>query len=191
MSEDVKNQLRTKIKKERTSILKSEKEQMDTKIAENLVDSGILAKTKLVLIYLSTEIEIGTDKIIEYCLNNSINVAVPRCTGLRKMDFYPFDKHTQLEKSKFGIYEPLENKKNVIKSFDNAVCIVPGLAFNKKGFRLGYGGGFYDTFIYENPNMKTIGICYKRYIYDNLPIGKYDKRVNYIVTEENMEVCNG
>lgn len=191
MNEDIKIKLRRKIIKERKSILKSEKEQMDTKIAENLVNSGILTNAKQVLIYLSTEIEVDTSKIIDYCLEKSINVAVPRCVGLRKMDFYPFDKNTQLEKSKFGIFEPFENKENIIKNFDNTICIVPGLSFNKKGFRLGYGGGFYDTFLYENPDLKTIGICYKRHIINNIPIGEYDKKVNYIITEENMEVCNG
>lgn len=191
MCSDIKNQLRTKIKNERILMSESQKKQFDKEIADNLIKSNILKNRELVLIYMSTKIEVGTDKIIEYCLNNSIPVAIPRCTASRKMDFYLYNKNTILEKSKFGIFEPPENKQHIIKSYKNAVCIVPGLCFDKKGYRLGYGGGFYDTLLCENPYMTSVGICYSCHITEKLPVGKYDKKVNFIITEKNMEMCNG
>lgn len=150
MNEDIKKQLRLKIKKERAEIIKAEKKQLDKKIADNLIKSCILDKSKLVLIYLSTDIEVGTERIIEYCLENAIKIAVPRCIGPRIMNFYLYDRNTKLEKSKFGIYEPYDDDERKINSFDNAICIVPGLSFDKRGYRLGYGGGFYDTLLSEN-----------------------------------------
>ncbi len=192
MNEDTKKQLRIKIKKERADITKSEKEQLDTKIFENLIKSGILDNTKLVLAYMSTEIEVGTDMIIKYCLENSISVAIPRCVGLRKMKFYLYNGDiTKLEKSKFGIYEPIEDDGKLITDFNNTVCIIPALSFDKSGWRLGYGGGFYDNFISEYENITKVGICYQCHIYESLPLGEYDKSVDFVITEENVEVCNG
>ncbi len=191
MNEDLKKQLRLKIKKERADIIKSDKNQLDMKIADNLIKSGILDTSKLVLVYLSTDIEVGTEHIISHCLENSIKMAVPRCVGPRKMNFYLYDKNTKLEKSKFGIYEPYEDDEKKVTSFENAICIVPGLSFDKKGYRLGYGGGFYDTLLSDNKKMTTVGICYSCHISDELPKGIYDKNVKFIITENNMEVCDG
>jgi len=191
MTENAKKELRTKIKTERLSMNKSVKSQLDNLISENLIKSNILSKSKLVLIYVSTDVEIDTSRIIDYCILNSIKIAIPRCVGKRKMNFYFYDKNTRLEKSKYGIYEPIDDKNNMVKGFENAVCVVPGLAFDKNGFRLGYGGGFYDTFLAENINIKTVGIIYNKNLYESLPKGIYDKQVDYIVTENKMEACNG
>lgn len=190
MSDKIKQQLRIRIKSERRSIPDYEKEQLDKGILDNFIESRLFSDIKLILIYLSSEIEVDTRGIIKYCLNNSIRVAVPRCVGTRKMDFYYYNEEVVLEKSKFGIYEPLADKNNLVNSFENALCIVPGLLFDNKGYRLGYGGGFYDTLIKDNPDLMTVGICYDRHVIENLPTGEYDKNVNYIITEKSVKNCN-
>ncbi|MBE6844813.1 MAG: 5-formyltetrahydrofolate cyclo-ligase [Ruminococcus sp.] len=190
MNDKIKRELRIKTKNERRCISKNEKDQLDKAILGNFVKSRLISDIGLVMIYLSSEIEVDTKGIIKYCLDNSINVAVPKCVGTRKMDFYYYNESTILEKSKFGIYEPLADEKNLVKSFENALCIVPGLLFDNKGYRLGYGGGFYDTLIYANPDLITVGICYERHVFKSLPLGEYDKNVNYIITEKSVNNCN-
>ncbi len=191
MNTETKQELRAKIKNERRSMPKKDKEASDKAIADNLIKSGLLNKSELVLIYLSTEIEVDTKKILEYCMENKINIAVPRCVGKRKMNFYFYNNSTKFEKSNFGIYEPVADDSNMVRNFKNSLCIVPGLSFDKNGYRLGYGGGFYDTFLAENSDMKTVGICYSRHITAKLPVDKFDKHVDFVITENNMEVCNG
>ncbi|MGN0614126.1 MAG: 5-formyltetrahydrofolate cyclo-ligase [Porcipelethomonas sp.] len=185
-----KRSLRTEIKRQRSIIPKEQKERWDHQIYSRFIKSGILRRDALLLIYLSTDIEVGTGQIIEYCLDNSIDVAVPRCTGDRKMQFYYYSSDSILERSRFGIPEPVPEKSIPVQSYDNAVCIVPGLAFDRRGYRLGYGGGFYDSFLSENPGVVTVGICYEENMTDRLPVGEHDRYVNYIITEKNTEVCN-
>lgn len=191
MIQELKQEIRTRIKNERRSLSDNIKELLDNKISDNLIKSGLLDKSKIVLVYLSTEIEVDTKKIINYCLQNNIRIAVPRCFGERKMNFYYYDSNIKLEKSKFGIYEPADNDDNKVTSFVNALCVVPALSYDKAGYRLGYGGGYYDTFLADNPDVKTVGICYSQHISDILPVDKFDKNVNYLITENKMEVCNG
>lgn len=190
MTDKIKQELRKRIKNERCCIPKNEKNQLDKGVLINFIESRLISDVKLVMIYLSSEIEVDTKGIIKYCLDNLIKVAIPRCVGARKMDFFYYNETTVLEKSKFGIYEPLADANNLVKSFENALCIVPGLLFDSKGYRLGYGGGFYDTLIKDNPDLMTVGICYDRHVIKNLPLGEYDKNVNYIITEKSVKNCN-
>lgn len=191
MCVNTKKQLRLKIKQERKSLTIEEKNKYDNKIYENLLNFGILTKFELILVYFSTEIEVNTHKIINYCHENNIVVAIPRCEKNRNMKFYYFNENSILEKSRYGIYEPVPDKNKSVEKFNNALCIVPGLSFDKRGYRLGYGGGFYDTFIGNNSNITTVGICYSQNIVDKLPIDFYDKHVNYLITDKTAEVCNG
>lgn len=184
MIDNVKKQLRLKIKQEREALTYNEKTQCDMNIFKNILESGLLNKFNTILIYLSTDIEVNTKNIINYCFEKNINIAVPRCVGKRKMKFFYYNKNSVVEKSEYGIYEPIPDKNILVENFENSLCIVPGLAFDKKGYRLGYGGGFYDTFIINNPNITTVGICYEKHIMEDLPAGIYDKFVNYVITDK-------
>ena len=66
------------------------------------------------------------------------------------------------------------------------MCIVPGYSFSEKGYRLGYGGGYYDRFLSEHKNVKTIGICFDEMISDEIPVGEYDIPVSLIVTDRKI-----
>lgn len=186
-----KARLRTEIKEYRRSISVSDKNILDGKVFDNLLKSGLIENRKLVLAYISTEIEVGTRSIIDFCLENGIGVAVPRCSGKRKMDFFMYSHSAIMEKSPFGILEPVPEKCIPVTDFYGALCIVPGLAFDRYGYRLGYGGGFYDSFLEKEQGLVTVGICYHENIFDKLPTGDFDKKVNFIVTDKFTEEING
>lgn len=191
MGDNIKKQLRLKIKRQRGLLTEKEKNKYDNKIYENLLNSGLLTKSKLILVYISTELEVDTHRIINFCHKNNIAAAIPRCEKNRNMKFYYYNENSILEKSAYGIYEPVPHKNKPVDNFNDSLCIVPGLAFDKRGYRLGYGGGFYDTFIGNNSNITTVGICYSENIADKLPIDFYDKHVNFLITDKTVEVCNG
>ena len=190
MDDMQKNKLRKEIKNYRKALDISEKEKMDKEIFNNLLKIGLLDNIKLLLTYISTPIEVGTKLIIEYCKNNNIAVAVPRCGSGRNMQFYYYDER-YLKRSSFGIYEPDENKCSIADDLEGAVCITPGLAFDRHGYRLGYGGGYYDTFFEKHKDILSVGICYHTNIIDSLPTGTYDKKVNFIVTDRSTEEYDG
>jgi hypothetical protein len=89
----------------------------------------------------------------------------------------------ELTPGKFNIPEPPMDVKRVVKSID--VVFVPGLAFDLFGYRIGYGGGFYDRFLSKNPSSKKIGICFSFQLFSELPHDPFDVPVDYIVTDKN------
>ncbi len=190
-TDNIKNEMRVSIKGMRKNLDKDTKNILDKGVFENLLKCEGILNADTVLLYRSTDIEVGTERIIDYCLENGIKVALPRCFSGHKMKFYYYDKNTSLEKSKFGIYEPYEDEKNEVLEIHNTVCIVPALAFDHEGYRLGYGGGFYDRFLASHEDIVTIGICYSMNIVENLVRNEFDRKVLYVVTENKPEVDNG
>ena len=113
-------------------------------------------------------------------LNKS--VAVPLCdTDKCTMEFYSISSFDDLESGAYGIYEP---KKECLKitADENTVCIVPGLAFDKSGFRIGFGKGYYDRFLSEFKG-ESVGLCYDECFSDILIKDKFDMCVSAVITE--------
>lgn len=187
----VKKNLRAEIKEMRMSLDGEHKERLDRGVFENLLKCDDFLNAETVLVYKSTGIEVGTDRIIDYCLENGMKTALPRCFAGGVMKFYYYDRNTELEKSKFGIYEPYENPENEVCDFSRTVCIVPGLAFDNEGYRLGYGGGFYDRFLAAHEDIVTIGICYGMNMTEKLVRNEFDRNTAWVVTENKLEVYNG
>lgn len=185
-----KNMLRREIKKFRADMDIDYKKTLDSRIYANLLKCDVFFKADTVLIYNSTQIEVSTGRIIEYCLERCKNTAIPRCFPENKMKFYFYDGIEELQKSKFGIYEPRESNENEVKSFDNTVCILPALAVDKEGYRLGYGGGYYDRFLSEH-EVVTIALCYSENMVNKLVHNEFDRRTAFAVTEKSLEVYNG
>ena len=160
------------------------KTQYDEKIYNNFIKSDDYAEFDGILCYVSTEIEVDTDRIITKAFEDGKTVAVPKCVcGTNIMHFYEIRSFDDLEKGFFGIREPKTDEE--ITDFENYLCIVPALSIDKNGYRLGYGKGFYDRFLSEN-NVKTIGLCYKDFLTDNLPHEEHDIKIQVIVTEDEI-----
>ena len=105
------------------------------------------------------------------------------------MTFHTVTSLSQLNEGKYGISEPDSALPQPIIN-EYTVCIVPGLAFTPDGGRLGYGGGFYDRFLADNPGVYTIALAFDAMIVDELPLSAHDLKVDSIVTEERMVLCN-
>lgn len=133
-------------------------------------------KADTILIYVSFNNEVDTLNIIKYFLGKK-KVAVPKVNG-NEMNFYYIDSFNDLSKGSFNILEPITTNK--VTNFDNFICIVPGLCFDKENYRLGYGKGYYDKFL-SNKNIYTIGLSYKETIIKKLPIDKYDIKLDKVI----------
>ncbi len=122
--------------------------------------------------------------------NASKKVGLPVVTGVgQPLVFREYKPDMQLKSGAFGILEPFEQAVILVPE----CVIIPLLAFDIKGFRLGYGGGFYDRSLQklrrENPDFLAIGVGYEaQKASDPLPIDKYDQRLDYVVTD-SAEYC--
>ena len=144
---------------------------------------------ELVLTYVSKELETDTLRLIEKAWADGKKVAVPKCIdGTRFMRFYYITDFCQLERSSFGVMEPIEDICEGLAAVpEKSICIVPGMAFDSEGYRLGYGKGYYDRFLSDYKGVK-VGVCYSDCIKWTLPRGKYDKPVDILITDRFFRV---
>lgn len=185
---EYKRSLREKYKSFRSSIPPEKKRDLDRRIFKNILDSKLYKQTDLILIYVSMKDEIFTHDFIEKAIEDGKTVAVPYCiSGTRDMDFYKINSLDELEVRTYGVMEPIAEKAEKITDFRNSICILPGLSFDKRGYRLGYGGGYYDRFLNKKFNGKAIiGVCYQKAFRERLKHGYFDVSANYIVTEQAL-----
>ncbi len=183
----VKEGLRQKYKQQRAVMQPEEKAQIDEVIAARVASLWQYQRCRMLLIYVSTKIEVDTFRIIEHALAEGKTVAVPRCVpGTRQMEFYRIDSVDELEPGTFGVLEPLPNPEKLVAEFaQDSLCVVPALSYDWNGFRLGYGKGYYDRFL-SKYNGVMIGICYSDCVQRKLPHGRFDRPVELLVTERYL-----
>ncbi len=180
----VKAELRKQLKAERKAV--ANKAETDRKISDNLLSFELYKKAKTVLFYAPLDDEINIDSCIEQALFDGKKVALPVCTDkYGNMKFYCINSFFDIKTGFFGVREPDTDICREIEDFSSSICIVPAIAYDKKGFRLGYGRGYYDRFL-KNYTSHSVGLCYNKLIKDELPIGEYDIPVDYIICENGI-----
>ncbi len=175
-------------KQKRKEMSRPQKAQADKRIFMRTCE--LLDKTEMPGIYTyvsSPEIEVDTLNLIDYCLEKGKNVIVPKSIPADfSLEHYRIKSRAQLVKGYFGIMEPDADNCEKVSAPHRGICIVPGLAFDAQGYRLGYGKGFYDRFLEAFSGIK-IGLCYESCYYaDGIPHESFDAAMDIIVTENNI-----
>ncbi len=180
----VKRGLREEYKQKRQRLTPEQKKVQDDAVIARFCQTPQYKRAKTVLLYISTAAEIDTSGLLNRAMSDGKKIAAPLCTdGEGQMEFYIVDSPERLIKGRFGVLEPDPEVCEGLRSFDESICVVPGLAFDRQGFRLGYGKGYYDRFLSGYPGVK-LGLCYCSCLAVRLPRGRYDVPVEYIVTEK-------
>ena len=138
---------------------------------------------KLIGGYYPYNYEINSIEILKKFEEKKYSISLPKIKKNNKMNFYHWSFRDPLIVNKYGIPEP--TKKNIV--YPN-ILLVPLVAFDKNLNRIGYGGGFYDRYIKRISKIKkifTIGLAYSFQKVKNIPINKYDIKLDYIITEKN------
>ena len=154
-------------------------------ITNFLIESDEYKYSDKVYAYWSVGSEVETQKIILKALDDNKMVALPKCIDKDgNMKFYYIASVSDLVDGMYGIKEPREIYP--ADDFTNkSLCIVPALSFAEDGYRLGYGKGYYDRFLSKFTGV-SIGLCFSDCLCEKLPADSYDKKVNYIVTNEKI-----
>lgn len=146
-------------------------------------------KADRLLLYLSTGSEVDTWGLLEKALCHGKAVFAPLCLdGECHMAFYRVKSREDLKKGRFGIWEPDPAACPPLEEPAGALCLVPGLAFDQFGCRLGYGKGYYDRFLAAHA-VEAVGVCYGELLLPQLPWETLDRRVGCIVTEAGAKVA--
>lgn len=182
---DYKNELRAKYKAARRAMKPEEKARLDGLIAEKVARLYQYKSCRSLFIYVSTDIEVDTLSIIRRALEEGKRVAVPRCIpGTRRMEFHYIESLDQLRPGSFSVLEPDESRP-VARDFSRSLMIVPALSLDSRGYRLGYGKGYYDRYIADFTGP-TAGICYAADCRRHMYHGRFDRPVEVIVTERGI-----
>ena len=183
-----KTTVRKEVKIRRTELSFQEKQEKDDKIFENIITHPSIIDQEMVYAYfsLNEQGEVDTHNFIEYALEKGIGIALPKIVNGR-IEFYKVTSLNDLETGKLGIKEPSVNCKRVYN--DTAVILLPGLAFDYSGNRLGYGKGYYDEYL-VNTKHRKIALAYNFQIYDKLEVLKHDIAVDEIITESKTIHCH-
>lgn len=182
-----KRDLRETYKKKRAAMPSQVKKTKDQAICRQVLKMREYKRYDLFLCFVSLPEEIDTKPLIEQALQDGKTVAVPYCIPkTRDLEFYKITSLAELEVRTYGVLEPIPEIKNKITNFENSLCILPGLAFDRYGYRLGYGGGYYDRFLSKKFKGVTAGICYQSCIRGKLIHGRYDISADFLVTERGI-----
>lgn len=173
----------------RNAIDKETHLQYDRKICEIASSLVSFRHADVILLYAPIKSEIDVMPIFHLAKERGKRVAFPRCNvEQRTMKFHFVDSLDELTPCAYGIREPSEDAPvyDPETSREGAVCFVPGLAFDIHGYRLGYGKGYYDKFMYSF-NGCTIGIVYSDFILKSLPKGRFDRHCDIMLTEKGIQ----
>lgn len=168
--------LRKIYKKKRDSI--ENKSLKDNIIFNKIITNKDILSCDTLLIYVSFNSEVNTINIIKHFIKTK-RIAVPKIIN-SEMKFCYIESLNDLSVGTYNILEPTNT--NYVQNFKNSICIVPALCFDKNNYRVGYGKGYYDKFL-NNINIKTIGLCYKECITNKIDCDKYDKKIDYVITD--------
>ena len=181
----MKNQLKESILEKRNSLSKEEITERSKQIENNLFNLEQYKKSKTIMFFVSFNSEVNTHEMIKDALKIK-TIAVPKVVGheIEPSVIIDFDN---LVSAKFGILEPIELMKIAYKNID--LVLVPGIAFDKQGHRIGYGFGYYDKFLKKVPKAIKIGLAFDFQIVDKVPREEHDVAVDLIVTEKRVVEC--
>ena len=173
-----KKALRQQIRQKKREMTAEQIEAASARLGELFSQTEAYAKAKTIYFYLPYNQEVRTVPMLQQAIRDGKRVAVPRVCG-EEMIFYYMTDFDRVEKSGYGIPEPLGDEP--VADDPTALVLMPGLAFDAEGHRIGYGGGFYDRFLAQEPNHPTLALCYDFQMLPKVETEEFDIPVDYVL----------
>ena len=171
----------------RQALSPSERKQKSARIFEELQSLGVFEPCQTIMTYLNFRDEVETTPIAEKILQDGKRLVIPFCQRREIVPCAITDLVKDVQLSKFGIREPLPDRLEPVSPEEIDLVLVPGLAFDYHGHRIGFGAGYYDRFL---PRLRRdtviIGIAFACQLFDNLPWEEYDYKLPLLVTENGV-----
>ena len=173
-----KKELRRAIRERKRAMTNEEIVMRSQMLGLLFIQSEAYKNAKTIYGYLPYNQEVRTVPMLEQALRDGKRVAVPKCYG-DEMKFIFMDDLSKVEKGYANIPEPIAD--GPIADDETALVLMPGLAFDPQGHRIGYGGGFYDKFLAAEPNHPTLALCYEFQMLPHLETEEHDIPVDYVI----------
>ena len=184
MTDISKDEIRAAIKAKRRALSYDDVKQKSGSITDNLLSLPFFSDAKTVMVYLSAFKEPDTSGVIDYLYRSGKKIVVP----ISNTDNYTITPSylaspDKLTRGAYGIREPQEVLTADINDID--IALIPGIAFDARGMRVGFGKGYYDRFLEQFKGIK-IGICYDFQMLGFVPASEHDVEMDIIITEKRI-----
>lgn len=190
---NLKAELREKVLAERTAVTPERRKAMSDAICKRAVALSAFRLAETILLYAPKEIEVDVMPIAEAAWRAGKAVAFPKCRrspeGFAYMTYHLVNSPDELLPGSYGILEPSDDAPLYDAKADTraSLAFAPALAFDKKGYRLGYGGGYYDRY-FNTYSGSVVGVIFSEFVLPTLPHGRYDIKTGLIITEKGVKV---
>lgn len=184
---NTKKEIRKRMLEVRSSLSAQDVEAKSAAIVQKVLNTPEFIEADNILLYADFGNEVMTRGIFENAILAKKRAYFPKCDRLtNRMDFYRIISVNQLKPGFKGIMEPEEavEKRFVMNGAEDTLAIVPGVAFDISGYRIGYGRGYYDRFLAERRQISTMALAYSCQIVDEIYAQEHDIKMDKIVTEE-------
>ena len=173
-----KQELRRKIREQKRAMTEEDILRRSVRLGELFADCDAYRNAKTIYGYLPYNQEVRTVPMLARALAEGKRVAVPKVYG-EEMKFLYLDDLTKVSKGYSGIPEPIDD--GPVADDKTALVLMPGLAFDPQGHRIGYGGGFYDKFLAAEPEHPTVALCYDFQVLPELETEDFDIPVDLVL----------
>jgi len=177
-----KRQLRDRVRSLRRSLPSDQNKALSKRILENLKNSGILERSNVILAFCPFDGEPDISPIFDEIIKAKKILVLPKVVG-NDMKLCMVSSLEELSPGAFCILEPLECKEVPSEELD--LALVPGVAFDRRGCRLGMGKGYYDRILGRIRGLK-VGVAFSFQILDEIPCDPWDQKVDAVITEEGI-----
>ena len=179
-----KKEIRAEVKKRRREADEETLHEKSLQILERFRQLSAYKDASLLLAYVAAQREVETRLLMRCAWDDGKKVAVPRVDGDGIMHFYYLRSLKDLEPGAFGIMEPRADCR--ICEPEEGLLLMPGVAFDEQGHRVGYGGGYYDRYLEKHPHLIHIALAFEFQIFPEVPSEKHDICPDLIVTENRI-----
>ena len=179
-----KKEIRAEVKKRRREADEETLHEKSLQILERFRQLSAYKDASLLLAYVDAKREVESRLLMRCAWDDGKKVAVPRVDGDGIMHFYYLRSLKDLEPGAFGIMEPRADCR--ICEPEEGLLLMPGVAFDEQGHRVGYGGGYYDRYLEKHPHLIHIALAFEFQIFPEVPSEKHDICPDLIVTENRI-----
>ena len=180
-----KKEMRAYIRAKKRAMTEAQIVSASARLARQFRESELYRKAKTIYGYLPYNQEVRTVPMLEQAIADGKRVAVPKCYDKDMRFIYIDDFDTQIAPGYAGIPEPIAD--GPVAEDKTALVLMPGLAFDPQGHRIGYGGGFYDRFLSDEPDHPTLALCYGFQMVEHLETEEFDIPVDLVLWADPEE----
>ena len=180
-----KKEMRAQIRAKKRAMTENQIVSASARLGEQLRSCDLYKNAKTIYGYLPYNQEVRTVPMLEQAIRDGKRVAVPKCYGEEMRFLYITDFVNEVAPGYANIPEPIADEP--VADDPTALVLMPGLAFDPMGHRIGYGGGFYDRFLAKEPDHPTLALCYGFQMVEHLQTEEFDIPVDQVLWADPQE----